>query len=71
MFAGFDTAIQYTWNMHETKQNWGQPQIDFLLRCASSLQLITIDVQGRNMKNVSLFGNVLDYNFRRHCTEIY
>ena len=34
-------------DMHETKQNWGQPQIDFLLQlCASSLQLITIDVQG-------------------------
>ena len=37
--------------MHETKQNWGQPQIDFLLqRCYSSLQLITIDVQGGKMK---------------------
>ena len=37
--------------MHETKQNWGQPQIDFLLqRCYSSLQLITIDVQGEKIE---------------------
>ena len=63
MFAGFDTVILQTRNMHETKQNLGQPQIDFLLRCASSLQLITIDVQGIKNSQIGLTFQIQFVNF--------